>query len=135
MNRLVVMSIRPRFAKAIYSRTKQFEFRRVRTQLRSGDLVLVYESAPVSYLTGQFHVGKVVIGSPTDLIELEAEGTSRVAVQHYLLGAQVASAIEVLDPVRWREKVCFNEFLPGYRPPQSYAFVMERVNGVFCCPS
>ncbi len=49
--RTLVMSIKPRYAEAIYSGTKQFEFRKKPpTNLKA--IYLVYESAPVSKLTG-----------------------------------------------------------------------------------
>ena len=45
------MSIKPQYAEAIYSGTKQFEFRKKPpTNLKA--IYLVYESAPVSKLTG-----------------------------------------------------------------------------------
>ena len=49
--RTLVMSIKPQYAEAIYSGTKQFEFRKKPpTNLKA--IYLVYESAPVSKLTG-----------------------------------------------------------------------------------
>ena len=49
--KVLVMSIKPQYADAIYSGTKQFEFRKKPpTNLKA--VYLVYESAPVSKLTG-----------------------------------------------------------------------------------
>ena len=48
---VLVMSIKPQYAEAIYSGTKHFEFRKKPpTNLKA--VYLVYESAPVSKLTG-----------------------------------------------------------------------------------
>lgn len=48
---ILVMSIKPQYADAIYGGTKKFEFRRKPpTNLKA--LYLVYETAPVSRLTG-----------------------------------------------------------------------------------
>ena len=49
--KVLVMSIKPQYAEAIYSGVKQFEFRKKPpTNLKA--VYLIYESAPVSKLTG-----------------------------------------------------------------------------------
>lgn len=49
--RVLVMSVKPQYAEAIYSGTKHFEFRKKPpTNLKA--VYLIYESAPVSKLTG-----------------------------------------------------------------------------------
>ena len=51
MSRVLIMSIKPKYADMIYSKTKIFEFRKAPpTNLKAS--YLVYESAPVSALTG-----------------------------------------------------------------------------------
>ena len=48
---VLVMSIKPQYAEAIYAGTKQFEFRK-KPPTNPKAVYLVYESAPVSKLTG-----------------------------------------------------------------------------------
>lgn len=49
--KVLVMSLKPQYAAAIYAGTKRFEFRKKPpTNLKA--VYLVYESAPVSKLTG-----------------------------------------------------------------------------------
>lgn len=123
MSRLVVMSLRPQFARAIYSKAKKFEFRRVRVRLEEGDRVLVYECAPVSHLTGEFRVGEVISGSVSQLVVLETEKSNKAAAKRYLRGAKIATAIEIINAVRWKQTRPLVEFLGGRRPPQSYMFI------------
>lgn len=122
------MSLRTEFAEAIYKGLKGYEFRRVRSSLRSGDRVLMYECAPVSSLTGEFCVGKVVTSSPSELLRLEANVSMRAKAGAYLSGAEIATAIEVSHPVRWKRNYRLDELIPNFRPPQSYAFVTDRAN-------
>lgn len=51
MNSVLVLSIKPKYAEAIYSGEKQFEFRKAPPRNLKA-IYLVYESAPVSKITG-----------------------------------------------------------------------------------
>lgn len=51
VNKVLVMSIKPEYAAKIYDGTKDFEFRKVPPRNLDA-LYLIYESAPVSKLTG-----------------------------------------------------------------------------------
>ena len=118
------MSIRPRYAEAIYGGSKRYEFRRVRSRIRTGDRVLVYECTPISRVTGEFRVGDVVTGTPAELLALE-HSDGRAEIERYLFGAHVASAIEIVDAIRWKKAREWQEFLRGRKPPQSYGFFEE----------
>lgn len=92
----------------------------------SGDRVLIYEPLPVGLITGEFVAGAVLFGSPSDLIHLEADPWSRSAAEQYLRGTRVASAVEILQAVKWDKGLEIQEVLPGTRPPQSYVFIKEN---------
>lgn len=126
MPRDVIMAIRPALAASIYSGEKCFEFRRVRVNIRSGDRVLIYESSPVSRLTGEFVVGRLVVGTPYQVTTLERNHASRDAVRIYLLGARRASAIEILCPRRWASAIALSRVSANLRAPQSYVFLSAR---------
>jgi predicted transcriptional regulator len=119
----ILMSIRPRFAKAIFSGEKEYEYRRVKVRVTTGQKVLVYESAPTSGVVGEFIAGEVLVGRPSQLARLESTPTMRAAVRAYLEGANQATAIEVTSPRRWRTTRPLDDYLGGDRPPQSYVFV------------
>jgi predicted transcriptional regulator len=119
----VLMSIRPAFADELYRGAKLFEYRRVRARIRTGDRVLVYESRPRSYVSGEFRAGRVLTGPPSRLASLEPDPHVRALVERYLRGAARATAIEVLSLTRWDACVALSELSPGTRPPQSYTFL------------
>lgn len=130
MTRHSLISLRPKFAEAIYKGIKLYEFRRVRVRMREGDHVFIYETSPVSRLTGEFRVGKVILGSPSQLYSLEPSRNSREEAKRYLLGAQFASAIQIVAAVQWQQSRSLQEVLPGYRPPRSYVFIKEPIDGI-----
>ena len=127
------MAIRPKFAHLIYTRKKHFEFRRVRSKFVTGDLVFIYETAPVSRVTGEFRVGKTVYASPEKLVKLEQAPQMREVAQHYLRGAAVGTAIEIETPQRWKTNCDLEQVLPGCRPPRSYLIVKEPTDGLLRC--
>ena len=60
---VVVMAIKPKYAEAIYSGKKRWEFR---TQLPPvPGWVLIYESAPVSAVTGRVFLAAKIQGDPS----------------------------------------------------------------------
>ena len=130
MARSVIISIRPFFVNAIFCRKKRFEFRRVVARFRTGDQMLVYATAPLSLLVGEFRVGRVLTGTPEEVCALTAPDPLRQYTSSYLRGAKSCTAIEILDPTRWASPVPLGRLFPGKRPPQSYALLKEH-NGLF----
>lgn len=126
MSRTLLMSLRPKHAASVFNGFKLFEYRRTRVNVLSGDRVLLYESAPVSCVTGEFVVGCVRIDDPDALYRLEPVAEIRELVRAYLAGARQATAIEVTQPRRWAQARAVREVIGRDRPPQSYLFVREQ---------
>lgn len=120
---LILIALQPSFAAAIYNRSKSFEFRRVKAKIRPDDRILVYESAPISRVTGEFNAGKVIYGKSSQILILEPDLGSRAAAAQYLTGAEFCTAIEVVNPVKWEPSTKLGNLYPGLRPPQSYLFI------------
>ncbi|MEW6776169.1 MAG: hypothetical protein AB1405_07740 [Bdellovibrionota bacterium] len=117
----IVMSIKPVYANAIYSRLKKYEFRRVRMNAKSGDLVLIYETAPVSMLTGGFVIGTVsYLQNMSELRALLGRNEITQDIVFYLRGAKQITALEVRSCFRWEKPLQFSQLFPGRAVPQSY---------------
>ena len=67
MNRLALLSIKPEFAFRILNRTKTIELRRSQMGIKTGDVLLIYISAPAQRLGGWFRVTKVEIHSISEM--------------------------------------------------------------------
>ncbi|MCZ7536097.1 MAG: ASCH domain-containing protein [Acidimicrobiia bacterium] len=123
IKRTWLLSIHPGFARALYAGDKRYEYRRRRVNLATGDRVLVYESAPVSAVTGEFKVGEVRVAAAA-VIDVIAGVPLDHLEAAYLEGASTASAIEAMNPIRWQHA----ESVQAYglaRPPVSYARVYD----------
>lgn len=128
MGRTALMSMKAVFAEAAYNRTKKYEYRRCSTRIASGDLIVIYESAPTMKVTGTFTVGEVIVGSPSIMLGLEKLTSISASVEQYLAGARVASALEIRDPRRFAEPLKLRDACDVARPPQSYCFVAAGVD-------
>lgn len=128
--RVALMSIKPCFAAEIFEGRKRYEFRRVRVSLGPGDTVVVYESAPVSLVTGHFTVDSVCTGPPSEIAMLEGRKRARGYVISYLNGAVTASAIRLVDARKWAEAVTLSVATGLARPPQAYQFLAGETDGL-----
>jgi predicted transcriptional regulator len=91
---------------------------------RRGDCVLVYESRPVSKITGEFRVGRVIVAPVRLLKHLEPDPGIRELVSAYLRGATVGTALEICAPKRWSEPLHLHAlFDRKISPPVSYRFI------------
>jgi predicted transcriptional regulator len=117
----MILSLRPSFASLIYSGSKAFEFRRVRMAATVGDRVLIYESAPVGRVTGEFVVGDIVYGPPGEILKM-AGSRAGAGAAGYLQGCDCATALLVTCAVEWSEPRDLRE-LGLARAPQSYQFL------------
>ena len=124
MRRVAVLAIKPKYAETIYAGTKSWEFRKVPPPVPG--LVLLYESAPVSAITGRvwlsakiqglkrivwaFISGQKMLGFEPGLTEQEFEA--------YVGKAESVAACFVSSPKRFDKPI---PLLNGVRPPQNWA--------------
>ena len=88
---IVIMAIKPKYAKAIYSGDKCWEFRKAPPPLYR--LVFIYESAPVSAITGTCVFTASVSGLPYDVLNLlrkVSQGAPRIGISESELAAYAA---------------------------------------------
>jgi predicted transcriptional regulator len=130
MNRSILFYIQRRHADAIYTGRKRFELRGVRITVRTGDRAFIYEPGSVSRVTGEFQVGRVVTGEPLRLTLLEGDASGHAAARSYLKEARIATAMEIIDPSRWKCKHTLGDVLPGGRPLESYVSITEQFDGL-----
>lgn len=118
-----MLSIRPEFAASILRGDKKFEFRRTCFS-RKVDVIVVYVTAPVARVVGEFDVRQVVSASLDVLWSLTADqaGISREVFLSYFQGKQIGHAIEIGDFREYREPYCPMAVLRK-RPPQSFVYL------------
>lgn len=118
----VIMAIKPRFAKMIYDGKKQWEFRKAPPPLMR--LVYVYESAPVSAITGTLIFRSKVEGIVNDVWEtvtrgkvftLNGTGIGLAELKDYVGKHQTVAALRVSCPERMEKPVKI-----AFRPPMNW---------------
>ena len=127
-NRMIVLSLKPRFADAILASSKTVELRRSEPKIVVPTLALIYATSPLRALVGTCIVTTV---KSDRLTVLWREFGSRTGVDHreflcYFEGVGTGSALTLSDPdslplpiplARLRERS------QGFRPPQSFAYI------------
>ena len=119
--KVIVMSIKPKYAKAIYEGRKQWEFRKAPPPLY--ERIYIYESAPVSKVTGWLMFSGAVTGNPLvvwDMVESNRVFTKNltgISCEDLVAyaGKKVVTALRVYEPTRCEHPISF-----GAKPPQNW---------------
>ncbi len=121
----VLLSIKPKFASAIFSGEKQFEFRRAIFKNKNIGKVYVYASKPIGLVIGEFEIEEVITENPDSLwnITKSASGISKQYFDEYFEGKQIAHAIKVSSVQEYAIPVTLMELFNIARPPQSFMYV------------
>jgi len=134
----ILMSIHPRHAKAIINGDKTAEFRRVKPKLKSGDLVVIYETSPIMAVTSIFSV-KQVLWLPIDKLWGKTKSLAAISEKEffdYFAGntdgcAIIINKVWVLDTKKALSELSSAEKV--IKPPQSYIYLpydnLEEIAG------
>ncbi len=106
----------------LYGGSKKFEYRRSNVRLTPGQKCFIYESAPISQVTGQFIVESVDRISLSEVRDLETSPALVGEVESYLENAKYSVAIKPTAVLKFSKGLSLSEFGLS-RPPQSYQFV------------
>ena len=131
-NRMIVLSLKPRFADAILAGGKTVELRRSEPKIVVPTRALVYATSPVRALVGTCIVTSVV---SEQLATLWREYGPRTGVNHrefleYFEGVEKGTALTLADPASLPQPIPLTRLRgtsPGFRPPQSFAYVDTHI--------
>ena len=127
-DRMMVLSLKPRFAEMILSGSKTVELRRTGPRIRVPTRALIYATTPVKAL-----VGSCIVESVTTVglaVLWEAYG-SRTGLHHgefrsYFEGREAGSALVLSEACRFARQVPLADLRASRcmdRPPQSYSYI------------
>ena len=127
-DRMVVLSLRPRFAEAILAGVKTVELRRTVPKIVIPTRALLYAASPVRALLGTCVITSV---RSADLAALWHEYGSRSELsfhefQQYFEGVDTGTALTLSDPQALSRPIPLQDLRAkprGFRPPQSFAYV------------
>ena len=120
----ILLSIKPEFAEQIFDGTKRFEFRRSIFARDDVDVVVVYASAPIGKVIGEFKIGRILSDRPTLLWKRTTPyaGISKKRFFEYFSGKSIGYAIEIDNYELYDRPLPLYESF-GCTPPQSFAYV------------
>ena len=135
-DRMMVLSLRPRFADAILSGVKTVELRRTEPKIRVPTLALIYASTPVRALLGTCVVTSVESGRLSALWQVHGAGSGldHGEFMGYFEGVQAGSALSLASPRRFSRPIPLVELRArptGFRPPQSFSYVDAETGNRF----
>jgi predicted transcriptional regulator len=127
-DRMIVLSLKPRFAEAILAGTKTVELRRTTPKIEVPTRALLYASTPVRALLGTCIITSV---NSADLADLWRNYGPRAELSYqefkrYFEGVKVGTALELAHHSPLSRIVPLQDLRDKpnrFRPPQSFAYI------------
>jgi predicted transcriptional regulator len=126
--RMLMLSIRPAHSEKILRGEKTVELRRLRPDVRQGDTLFVYASAPVSAVVGTAKVTGVKCHHPSHLWKLVRSACALTygEFKQYFDGADCGYAISLSTARRAERPLSLRQIqavCPAFRAPQGYRYL------------
>ena len=126
--RMIILSLKPRFANAILGGDKTVELRRTAPRIRVPTRALIYATTPVQALLGTCIVMTVTSDALATLWQAYGSSTGLVHREslHYFEGVDAGAALTLANSRRFREPIALVDLRSrpqGFRPPQSFAYL------------
>jgi predicted transcriptional regulator len=125
MSTSVLLSIKPMFADRIFTGEKRYEFRKALFRDRSVQRILVYASAPISKVIGEFSVEGFLELEPELLWQKTREyaGISKEFFDSYFAGRSKGYAIRVGEVMRYPIPLELDHHFNVKQAPQSFIYI------------
>lgn len=135
-DRMIVLSLRPRFAEAILAGDKTVELRRTEPKIETPTLALLYAASPVRSLIGTCIITSVWSADLGDIWQRHRQevGLPYREFQQYFKGVDKGTALALIQPQefsRWVPLQDLRARREGFRPPQSFAYVDTKTGDQF----
>jgi len=116
-----IIPIWPCFADMIYAKSKSFEYRKVRPRANI-NIFVVYETMPISMITGFFRVKRTISASPHRIWKdtNHEAGITEELFFRYFSGREIAYAIHCHSATRFEKPLRLDVF--NCKPPQAYVY-------------
>ncbi len=121
----VLLSIKPEFAERILNGSKRFEFRRRIFKNRDVNKVIVYATAPVSKVIGEFEIAEIIQADIDELWEQTREysGIAHQYFELYFKGLDKGYAIKIGDTRIYEKPLSLQDDLQVKHPPQFFIYM------------
>jgi predicted transcriptional regulator len=125
--RILLLSIQPRFTAAIISGEKTVELRRSRMQATPGSQVLLYSSSPVKAVVATAVLERIDSNGPEELWSISGAVTAvtKAEFDEYFAGAKNAYGLHLRNVTSLTEPISLRALRDslGVEPPQSFRYL------------
>lgn len=120
----VLLSIKPEYADKIFSGEKKFEFRKIAFRNNKVNTVVVYSTMPVGKIIGEFSIKYIHKDSPKSIWRKTKQfsGIDEAFFKEYFNGRKLAIAIEVDNPILYKEPIDPKKEYENFTAPQSFKY-------------
>ncbi|MCU7549216.1 hypothetical protein OCK74_08820 [Chitinophagaceae bacterium LB-8] len=120
----VLLSIKPEFANKIFSGEKKYEFRRTIFKNKEVKKVIVYASAPIKKVIGEFEIDHIL---NDDIAVLWQQTKVHAGITEdfffkYFSKKSTGYAIKVKYAKRYKKPLCIRKDFNSF-PPQSFIYI------------
>ncbi len=121
----VLLSIKPEFAKKIFDGSKRFEFRKSIFKNKNVNKIIVYASAPVQKVIGEFDIEEIIEENPSTLWlkTQEYSGISKEFFDQYFNVRDKGYAIKISNIRKYDSPLTLQDDFGINFPPQSYIYL------------
>lgn len=127
MNKVLFLSVKPRFARALLEGRKTVEVRRKFPEVPAGTVVVLYSTSPERAVLGTVRLKQTTRVDPSEVWGMYADeiDLEQGALTEYLEGALESTLLEVEDPETWTSPVTLSALreVLGVEPPQSFRYL------------
>lgn len=125
--RVLLLSLRPRFADAILSGTKTVELRRRPVNAEPGTQVILYSSSPVTAVVGTARLSGVTVSDPETAWSKHQHflGLTKDEYDGYLDGSANAYLLHLTQVCTLNEPLHLHQLRQdgAFHPPQSFRYI------------
>lgn len=123
----IILSIKPQFVREIFAGRKRFEYRRSICK-QPIDTVVIYCSAPVSMIVGEFEVKRIIAESPKTLWQETHNwaGIDKAYFDKYFSEKNKGYAFQIGEVKEYVEPLFLTSICPGAKPPQSFMYLRHE---------
>jgi type I restriction enzyme S subunit len=125
----VLLSIKPKYVKAILNGTKKYEFRKSAFRCKEDiEWVYIYATSQVKKIVGAFTIENIVEDYPKNLWAefKEFSGIDEEEFFRYFGGHKKGFAIGIGDVEVFEDPIDPKSYNPGFVPPQSFRYIPEH---------
>lgn len=128
LKKIVLLSVKPIFAKKIKSREKTLELRRTAPKITAGDIIVIYETNPIQRVTSYCHVNRT-LNEPPEILWEKAKDCAcigKAEYDKYFLGKELAHGIELETVIILETPKKLSDIWSKSFVPQNYCYLQEN---------